>query len=75
MDTQRRIEKVRHALDNNNVRSIEFYKDGSGACFEYYDPTGDHGLPCTWSASFNIKDAMTIIAGFRFKQHEFNHCM
>ncbi|MCM1075954.1 MAG: hypothetical protein NC411_01175 [Bacteroides sp.] len=74
MNTALRINKAREALTNSKVRSIEFYKDGSGATFYYTDPTGDHGLPCSVASSFNIADTMKIIAGFRFKQHELNTC-
>lgn len=74
MNTAIRINKVREALTSGKVRSIEFYKDGSGATFYYTDPTGDHGLPCEVASSFNIAEAMRIIAGFRFKQHELNTC-
>ena len=48
--------------------------DGSGAYFYYLDPVGDHGCPCTVAASFNINEAMEIVAGFRFKQHELPEC-
>lgn len=41
MDKQRRIERVREALANGRVSAVEFYKDGSGASFEYLDPVGD----------------------------------
>lgn len=75
MDKQRRIERVREALANGRVSAVEFYKDGSGASFEYLDPVGDHGCPCRMSSSFNITDAITIVSGFRFKQHELKTCM
>lgn len=74
MNNENRINKVRAALSNGKVSSIEFYKDGSGATFYYTDPTGDHGLPCSVASSFNIAEAMKIVAGFRFKQHELNTC-
>ena len=74
MDRKGRIKKVCEALENNRVSSIEFYKDGSGACFHYIDPTGDHGLPCAMSVSFNIEEAIHIVAGFRLKQHEIVTC-
>ena len=74
MVKQRRIAKVREALANGRVSAVEFYKDGSGASFEYLDPVGDHGCPCRMSASFNITDAITIVSGFRFKQHEHKTC-
>lgn len=69
-----RIKKVRKALDNGRVSSIEFYSDGSGAYFYYLDPVGDHGCPCTVAASFNINEVMEIVAGFRFRQHELLKC-
>lgn len=69
-ESKRRIDKVRNALANGNVRSIEFYQYGSGACFTYLDPTGDHGCPCTVAQSVGIDEAIQIISGFRFKQHE-----
>lgn len=75
MDKQRRIERVREALANGRVSAVEFYKDGSGACFNYLDPTGDHGCPCTMASSFKIDEALEIISGFRFKQHELKTCM
>ena len=74
MDKQRKIEKVREALAKGRVNNVEFYGDGSGASFYYYDPTGDHGCPCTVMQSFNICDALRIIAGFRFAQHELRKC-
>lgn len=69
-----KIKKVREALANGRVSSVEFYNDGSGACFYYIDPVGDHGCPCTMATSFRIDDAMKIIRGFRFKQHELKSC-
>ena len=77
MEYQRRIEieKVREALANGRVSSVDFHKDGSGARFDYLDPTGDHGCPCTIASSFRIEDAIKIISGFRFKQHEHKICM
>ena len=75
MDKQRRIERVREALANGRVSAVEFHKDGSGASFEYLDPVGDHGCPCRISASFYITDAIAIVSGFRFKQHELKTCM
>lgn len=74
MEINMRINKVREALENGRVYSVEFYSDGSGAMFTYLDPLGNHGCPCTVAASFNIKDALSIIAGFRFKQHEIKTC-
>lgn len=74
MDNQENIKKVREALNNGKCLSVEFYKDGSGARFHFIDPHGDHGLPCDWSMSFSINEAMQIISGFRFKQHELNIC-
>lgn len=74
MDKQRRIERVREALANGRVSAVEFYKDGSGASFTYLDPTGDHGCPCTMASSFKIEEALEIISGFRFKQHELKTC-
>lgn len=70
-----KIKSLRKAMELGNVSSIEFYKDGSGACFNWYDPTGDHGMPCTWATSLNIEEAMAVIAGFRLKQHELKTCM
>ncbi|MBR6685495.1 MAG: hypothetical protein IKL37_04510 [Alphaproteobacteria bacterium] len=75
MDKQRRIERVREALANGRVSAVEFHKDGSGASFEYLDPVGDHGCPCTMASSFKIEEALEIISGFRFKQHELKTCM
>lgn len=74
MEKQRRIERVREALANGRVSAVKFHKDGSGASFEYLDPVGDHGCPCRKSASFNITDAITIVSGFGFKQHELKTC-
>lgn len=73
-ESKRMIVKVREALTNGNVRKVEFYKDGSGACFTYLDPTGDHGCPCTVAQSVGIDEALQIIGGFRFKQHECIRC-
>jgi hypothetical protein len=75
MDKKRRIERVREALANGRVLAVEFYKDGSGACFNYLDPMGDHGCPCTMSSSFKIDEALEIVSGFRLKQHELKTCM
>lgn len=69
-ESKRIIAKVREALASDNVRSIEFYQDGSGACFTYLDPTGYHGCPCTVAQSVGIDEALQIIGGFRFKQHD-----
>lgn len=65
---QMRIEKVRNALDNREVKSIQFNKDGSGAMFRYIDPTGDHGLPCEISSSFPMDAVIEIMKGHIFKQ-------
>ena len=70
MDKQtklRRINKIRQAYNLCKIDSITFYKDGSGAEFIYTDPTGDHGLPCLMSSSFNMEDAIKIISGMRLK--------
>lgn len=61
-DEQRRMRDVITALDNGKVYSVDFYGDGSGAAFEYYHPTADHGLPCTMLSTFNIKQAQIILA-------------
>lgn len=74
MDNTERIEKVRKALKNGKCSNVEFFKDGSGACFNFFDPHGDHGMPCDWAMSFSIDEAMQIISGFRFKQHESKEC-
>lgn len=73
MDIQK-IETVRKALESGNVDSVEFSKDGSGVAFHYTDSTGDHGLPCTMFTSFPIKEALQILCGFRFRQHENKTC-
>lgn len=70
MDNEMIKEKIREALENGKVSSIEFYKDGSGAYFKYVDDHGDHGLPCQMASSLRIEDAMQVISGFRLKQHE-----
>lgn len=75
MEKERRIARLREALANGRVSAVEFYKDGSGASFEYLDPVGYHGCPCRMSSSFNIADAITIISGFGFKQHKLKTCM
>lgn len=41
MTQKERIEKVREALNNGKCLSVEFYKDGSGACFHFIDPHGE----------------------------------
>ena len=46
MDNKVLTEKVREAIKRNDLLSFRFYEDGSGAQFNIYDPTGDHGLPC-----------------------------
>lgn len=74
MENKERIEKVRQALEKGKCLKVEFYKDGSGASFHFIDPHGDHGMPCDWSMSFSIDEAMQIVSGFRFKQHELNKC-
>ena len=73
-ESKRRIAKVREAIANKKCLSVEFHKDGSGASFHIIDPTGDHGLPCDVLMSFNIQEAIEIISGFRFKQHELVRC-
>lgn len=74
MDSEERIEKVCEALKDKRCLSIEFYKDGSGVCFHFIDPHGDHGMPCDWAMSFSINEAIQIVSGFRFKQHELTEC-
>lgn len=74
-ENERRIKVVRQAFKDGKVYKVEFYSDGSGACFEYLHPTGDHGCPCTMASSFKIQDAMRIVAGFRLIQHELRTCM
>lgn len=74
MERERRIEKVREALENGKCLSVEFYKDGSGASFYIIDPTGDHGLPCDVRMSFPMVEAIQCISGFRLKQHEIKTC-
>lgn len=73
-DEQRRIRDVITALDNGKVYSVDFYGDGSGAAFEYYHPTADHGLPCTMLSTFNIKQAQIILAGLRLCSHKLPKC-
>ena len=74
MTAQERIDKVREALENKRCLKVEFYRDGSGAQFHIIDPHGDHGLPCDIAMSFPIAEAMQIISGFRFKQHDLPTC-
>lgn len=69
------MKKVQDALISGEVKSVEFFNDGSGASFYYKDPTGNHGLPCMVQASFDMEKTMKIISGFRFKQHELKTCM
>ena len=71
---QRRMRDVITALDNGKVYSVDFYGDGSGAAFEYYHPTADHGLPCTMRSSFNIKQVQIILAGHRLCSHKHPKC-
>lgn len=73
-DEQRRMRDVITALDNGKVYSVDFYDDGSGAAFEYYHPTADHGLPCTKHSSFNIKQVQIILAGHRLCSHKYPKC-
>jgi hypothetical protein len=73
-DEQRRMRDVITALDNGKVYSVNFYGDGSGAAFEYYHPTADHGLPCTMRSSFNIKQVQIILAGHRLCSHKHPKC-
>ena len=72
---KQRIKRLREAFVNGRVSDVEFYADGSGASFKYLDPVSDHGCPCRVSQSFNITDAITIVSGFRLKQHELKTCM
>lgn len=69
-ESKRRIDEVRNALTNGNVRGIVFYQDGSGACFTYLDTTGDAFCLCLVAQSVGINEALQIISGFRFQQHE-----
>lgn len=69
---KKRIEKIRNAIKYNHLYSIRFNNDGSGAEFYYFDPTGDHGCPCTMSSSLPIDETIKIVAGTRFKLHELN---
>lgn len=64
---KRVIRKIREAYNLRKIRSITFFRDGSGANFLYTDPVGDHGLPCLMSSSLNIEDTMMAIAGMRLK--------
>lgn len=73
-DEQRRMRDVITALDNGKAYSVDFYGDGSGAAFEYYHPTADHGLPCTKRSSFNIKQVQIILAGHRLCSHKRPKC-
>lgn len=73
-ESHRIITKVREALANGKCLSVEFYKDGSGASFHYIDTTGDHGLPCDISSSFDIQTTIQIVSGFRLKQHKLKTC-
>ena len=73
-DEQRRMRDVITALDNGKVYSVDFYGDGSGAAFEYYHPTADHGLPCTMRSSFNIKQVQIILARHRLCSHKHPKC-
>ena len=73
-DEQRRMRDVITALDNGKVYSVDFYGDSSGAAFEYYHPTADHGLPCTMRSSFNIKQVQIILAGHRLCSHKHPKC-
>lgn len=74
MEIEIRIKKVRKALKSGNVKSVEFYSDGSGASFYYKDPTGDHGMPCMMQSSFKMEEVIKIVSGFRFKQHDIPTC-
>ena len=73
-ETQRRILETATALDNGKAQSIEIYSDGSGACFTYWHPTINHGLPGTVARSFDIQQALIILAGHRLCSHEFPKC-
>lgn len=71
---QENMDMVREALENKRCLKVEFYKDGSGASFYIIAPHGDHGLPCDILMSFPIAEAMQIISGFRFRQHDLPTC-
>lgn len=63
MDNKVLTEKVREAIKRNDLLSFRFYEDGSGAQFNIYDPTGDHGLPCDWCISLPIDNAIDVLSG------------
>lgn len=74
MDTKRRIEKIREAFENGTVTAVEFSSDGSCVNFDYTDPVGDHGLPCTMASTLKIEDALEALKGFRLKEHKLHKC-
>lgn len=71
---QLRMRDVISALDNGKVYSVEFFSDGSCVSFEYYHPTGNHGMPCTMRSSFNMKQAKIILSGHRLCSHDIPLC-
>lgn len=73
-ETQLRVNETIQALDNGKASSIEFYSDGSGACFTYWSPTVNHGTPGTIARSFRKNEALLILAGHRLKSSEFPIC-
>lgn len=74
-ETRRRVLDTITALDNGKGQSVEFYADGSGACFTVWSPTINHGCPGTVARSFKMEEAVLILAGHRLKSHELPKCM
>ena len=66
MGNKELTEKVREAIKGNNLLSVHFYSDGSGAQFCIYDPTGDHGLPCDTLISLSMESAIEVVSGGQF---------
>lgn len=67
-------ERVIRALKNNKVSSVEFCSDGSCVMFNFWDPTADHGCPCTMGILLKPEEALECLRGFRMKQHELETC-
>lgn len=73
-ETQIRIMETIEALDNGKASSVEFHSDGSGVNITYWSPTVNHGTPGTIARSFNMKEAILVLAGHRLKSSEFPIC-
>jgi len=65
-------ENIRQALEDGLLINIEFAQDGSCARFYFY--TTDNARAKTQSITVGIDEAVELISGFRFIQHELKTC-